>query len=432
MVSQAASARPGGRTWVAAVGKTPTAPTAPPAPRSAAPASPAIAPVRPVASSVRSGRDFVEQARELLRVGACSGSGHAQVALRPAFRAKHCRGLRRAIRRYRQGWLERATLFFRSTVPSGLPRTVVYPFGGADLVTALAVFPDAEEITTISLEPAGDPRAIEAMPPRQLERALVRTRRYIAALLRANHSRTVDIGDVSRHGRIPGHLIFTLVALSIHGYEPVSLRYFEVGPDGGIHYLDEGDLAVEERASGAAAAGSHASVVAARKRFSNMELEFRRVGSADAPVKVYRHIRANLADDHLGKDDRVLRHLRAKGRVTAMTKAASYLLWRPKFSRIRNYLLRNMEWMISDATGIPPHFALAAGFEQETYGRWRRHIRNVKNPGKKTEAEFRRLWSSNAYRPLRFRFGYPDGSRGANHLLITRRRHHWPLSEELP
>ena len=33
-----------------------------------------------------------------------------------------------------------------------LPKKVLYPFGGSDLISALAVFPDAEEITIISLE----------------------------------------------------------------------------------------------------------------------------------------------------------------------------------------------------------------------------------------------------------------------------------------
>jgi len=371
--------------------------------------------------AVRPGMDFIDQARNLFHVAACSGTNGGQTALRPRFRARHCRALRRAVRRYRRGWLDRAEPFFRATVPRDLPTKVVYPFGGADLLTALAVFPEAEEVTTISLEPAGDPRAIDSMRPRRLERELVLTRKFIAALLRANHSRTVDIGEVTRRGRIPGHLIFTLVALSIHGYEPVSLRYFEIEPDGSIRYLEESDIEAVERVSGVASSGEHESIVAARNQFSNMELQFRLAGVANAPVKVYRHVRANLADDHLALDDRVLRHLRSKGRVAAMTKAASYLLWRPRFALIRSYLLENMEWMISDATGIPPRFASAAGFQQETYGRWRRHIRTVRNPGRRMEAEFRRLWNRNSYRPLRFRFGYPDGSRGANHLLITRR-----------
>ncbi len=36
-----------------------------------------------------------------------------------------------------------------------LPEAVVYPFGGGDLLSALAAYPDAAEYTTLSLELAG-------------------------------------------------------------------------------------------------------------------------------------------------------------------------------------------------------------------------------------------------------------------------------------
>ena len=46
-----------------------------------------------------------------------------------------------------------------------MPKTVVYPFGGGDLLSALVAFPDATEITTISLEQAGDPRRLRTLTP---------------------------------------------------------------------------------------------------------------------------------------------------------------------------------------------------------------------------------------------------------------------------
>ena len=52
-----------------------------------------------------------------------------------------------------------------------------------------------------------------------------------------------------------------------------------------------------------------------------------------------------------------------------MTKAASYLLWWKEFSLIRNYLLKNMVWMISDSTGIPTdHAAPPASNRSPTAG----------------------------------------------------------------
>ena len=54
----------------------------------------------------------------------------------------------------------RARVLRASTCPKDVPKVVVYPFAGGDLSTALTVYPDADEITTMSLEPAGDPRPI--------------------------------------------------------------------------------------------------------------------------------------------------------------------------------------------------------------------------------------------------------------------------------
>ena len=151
--------------------------------------------------------------------------------------------------------------------------------------------------------------------------------------------------------------------------------------------------------------------------FANVEIQFRPIGDAKAPVRTYRHILANLDDPHQSKDDRVLDHLRKKGKVSVMTKAASFLLWYDDFSAVRDYLLQNMAWMISDASGIPPSYANPAGFEQVTYGTFvgPYFIQDRNN----TRAQFVKLWKTQPKRALPFRFGYPDAEKNA-HLMITR------------
>ncbi len=131
---------------------------------------------------------------------------------------------------------------------------------------------------------------------------------------------------------------------------------------------------------------------------------------------MHRHLAANLSDDNLRKDPSVLKHLEAKGTVSAMTKAASYLLWAEGFSKIRNYLLGHMAFMFSDSTGIPPSDATKAGFEMETYGRFSGPFLTAQGP---VAEDFKKLWASQPYRELAFRYGYPDAS-GQHHLLITR------------
>lgn len=156
--------------------------------------------------------------------------------------------------------------------------------------------------------------------------------------------------------------------------------------------------------------------------FSNSELVFRPRGK-EGPLHVHRHVAANLSDDNLRKDPSVVKHLEAKGTVSAMTKAASYLLWAEGFSKIRNYLLGHMAFMFSDSTGIPPSDAARAGFEMETYGRFSGPFLVARA---QVAEEFKKLWAGQPYRELNFRYGYPDKA-GQNHLLITR-----PLPKEAP
>jgi len=100
-------------------------------------------------------------------------------------------------------------------------------------------------------------------------------------------------------------------------------------------------------------------------------------------------------------DDRVLKHLRAKGKVSVMTKAASFLLWYDDFTQIRDYLLKNVAWMISDASGIPPSYAEPAGFEQVTYGEFTGPYFVIDD--KNVRAQFIKMWKDS--RTTRCRFG---------------------------
>ena len=139
--------------------------------------------------------------------------------------------------------------------------------------------------------------------------------------------------------------------------------------------------------------------------------------STAAVPRVYRHVVANLDDEHVGADRRALAHLERKGKVAVMTKAASFLLWYDDFSQVRTYLLSHLAWMISDASGIPPSYAQAAGLEQVTYGTFVGAY-FIKDPNN-VRRDMVKLWATNPPRDLPFRFGYPDAA-DHNHLMITR------------
>ena len=354
------------------------------------------------------GDDFIGDARLLYRVAACgreepaapAAPAASPEALAPDAAEQHCKAMRALVAGWRRRWIDKAVPFLAAIVPGDLPPELVYPFGGGDLFTALATFPRAAVITTLSLEPSGNPTTFAAAAPDVAEHALAVFRDHVRRLSFATHSKTTNLLEF-RHEVLPDQLAFALLALVAFDCEPVRLRYFELGNDGAIHYLTK-------------------EMITARKtrQFANMELAFRRRGDAAAPVRVHRHLQANLADQPLARTPAVMAHLVGKGRVTAMTKAASYLLWSPSFTQIRDYLLEHAEWMISDSTGIPVRFAARAGFEQQTWGQFTGAFLAA---APEHQQDFVSLWAGQPARPLPFGFGYPD-KENHDHLLVTRRR----------
>jgi len=356
---------------------------------------------------------FDREARQLFRIAACAGTEPVPEELATAIEA-HCALFRPALDAYRL-YVETAGPFLTGLQPKDLPTTIVYPFGGGDLLSALTTFPNLTEVTTLSLEHAGDPRRAAASDAESLADSLRRFRNDINGLLTMSDSTTENMMDLQR-GDIPGQLAFFLVALAIHDQEPVGLRYFRLDPEGDIQYLEESDIAdIEEEL--AKRLNQRWKSPDFSVAFSNVELTFRPKNQPEAPLRVHRHIAANLMDGQLSTDSRVLKYLEKYGRMTAMTKAASYTLWNPNFSRIRSYLLDNMMFMISDSTGIPPQYAAPAHFVQETYGSFAGPFLDANS---RDADDFRALWSTQPMRPLPFRYGYLDAERRP-HLVVTRR-----------
>jgi hypothetical protein len=353
------------------------------------------------------GNNFIAEARLLSHLFACVGDGEMPETWPSPLLDRHCALMREQLDKYRMRWIDRTRPFLARVVPSDLPKSVVYPFGGGDLVTALATFPNAEEFTMISLEVAGDVRGVGALTAAQLKTGLDSTLERLRCLFAVSHSKTTNL-TAGSHSLLPGEIAFALVAFSIFDYEPVSLRYFRLDARGKVSYLQASDLG---------AAGVPASKAGGSSPFANVEIAFRPRQNPKAPLRVYRHISANLDDSHFAANHPLALHLTSKGRVSVLVKAASYLLWFENFSHIRNYLLDHAEWMISDSTGIPPSKARAAGFEQECYGLFHGPMLAQWSH---TQSEFLSLWQASPQRMLPFYFGYPDID-GHGHVMVTRR-----------
>jgi hypothetical protein len=416
------------------------APPAPaPAPVAAAPASTvpkptptatAPAPSVPATPAAPSqGTDFIDDAKLLYRVAACGGLDqpipsamtHGDDKLADTLAKiveRHCKPVLDRMAEFKKTYFDKGRAWFDEVVPKDAPKTVVYPFGGGDLLSGLVAFPDATEITTISLEMAGDPRRLRTLSPGQLEGSLGALRAEIGGLVSVGSNTSENLSKQQRND-LPGQVSSFLLGLVAGGYEPVSMRYFTIESTGALHYLDQAEIdALDKEAKEHRPKSLKHDWMSPNfsQAFANVEIQYRKIG--DTAVRVHRHIGWNLGDDYLTKHPELLHHLEKKGQVTMLTKGASYLLWSPNFSVIRNYMLEHLAWMLSDSTGIPPQYARQAGMEQVTYGYY--HGAFLEGPRKSRHDDaFIELWAKNPHKKLAFRFGYVDKDMQA-HLVVTR------------
>ena len=369
----------------------------------------------PAVAAADDAADFLGDAKLFYRVVACGGTDPLPPAIDAATVDAHCAQMARRYQHYTEKYVTPARAFFAPLRPANLPTTVIYPFGGGDLGSALVTFPDAREITTISLEHAGDPTRLAKLDKKQLRAALAAYRDASEGLLALYDSTSENMRKLERGG-IPGQLSFHITGMAALGYEPVSLRFITLEPDGKVHHLTAAEIDALAPKKARKVKGGWVDTDFS-EAFSNMELTFRKAGDAKAPLVVHRHIAANLANKAF-KDSPLHKHLIAKGKFAAMTKAASYLMWLDGFSEIRDLLLGNMAWMASDSTGVPPRFARKAGFVQITYGSFTGPF--LEEADRSTGEAMTKLWASQPHRKLPFRYGYPDANANL-HLMITQR-----------
>ncbi|MEO8360396.1 MAG: hypothetical protein ABI672_10230 [Vicinamibacteria bacterium] len=382
------------------------------APANRAVVAPSVVPAQSLAPAPA--RNFDKEVRLMFRMVACAGAEPVPTALQ-AVVAAHCEAFQPIINNYKTKYLPTAQTFLTSLQPKGLSETVVYPFGGGDLLSALTTYPNLREVTTLSLEHVGDPRVIDGISAKNLELGLQKVRRRVSGLLIWTESTSENMIQLEV-GEIPGQLAFFLVGLAVHDQEPVGLRFFDIAPDGSVQGISAQQI--EARKKNVASKLNRVwKAPSFSDAFSNSEITFRKAGDPKASLRIHRHIAADLSNVGFKKDPEVLKYLQSRGQISAMTKAASYLLWSSDFSAIRNYLLGSMDFMLSDSTGIPPQYSRAAGFDVVAYGKYTGPFLAAPSAAAKDMLD---LYTAQPENVLKFRYGYPDNNHH-DHLMVVRK-----------
>lgn len=261
----------------------------------------------------------------------------------------------------------------------GSPRTVVYPFGGPDLLYAIAMFPNASRYVLLGLEPAGDLPALEAALPADVIVSLDRHARSIETELLFGYFITKDMKTDFSNGPLQGVTPILLTSLGLMNARIDGIRSINAGGNPGI----EIDFTLPGRG---------------RKSMTYVSGDL-------SNVKFKGAYSSWLSSTGSGS--------------VAYFKAASYLMQDVAFTSVRSWVLGNCHAVVQDDSGIP-----YAAFDQQQW-----HVRlfgDYDAPigffSKHSQSDLKAAYDAAGPLPgLSFGSGYQMKASDANLMIAVRR-----------
>ncbi|MDO7888130.1 hypothetical protein [Hymenobacter cheonanensis] len=279
--------------------------------------------------------------------------------------------------------------------------TLFYPFSGPDFLNAFTLFPASKTYVMIGLEPVGSIPTPDNLANPVLLGAV---KKSLWSVLNFSFFRTndmaIDLKSVNLDGAVP--LIMLFAART--GNHLQAVRPVQLDAKGQLQ-------AVTDTTQAARAA------LAAAKTIPGAELKLQ---AADGSEKTIYYFSADLSDWKLGTKDAPLRYVRSLGPLTTYVKSATYLMHKSYFSKIRNLVLAQSQYILQDDSGIGMKYFPKSAWQFTYYGTYRRPINLF---AKQYQPELTAAYHDSLHpaRPLPFGTGYNWRQTDSNLLLAKRR-----------
>jgi len=273
--------------------------------------------------------------------------------------------------------------------------TVFYPFSGPDFVNAYNMFPRAKTYLLVALEPVGE-----------LPEAGEMGAEYLASLQRSlYHYFHIDFFGTKRmkaqiaQSELKGVLPILLCFLSREDLRVLDVRHWLMRPDGSV-----AEQAADQEADGGPG-------------IPGLRLVFQAPGAAEPQALYFVHL--NLQNQGCGRQPHFVSFLKGFGPLTTFTKAASYLLYGPNFSELRQFILERSQCVVQGDSGIPLKYLDPAVWNLKFYGKYRGPLAMFSH---KRQPELAAAYQNgkDVY-PLPFGFGYHYRAGTGNLLLAARK-----------
>ena len=326
-----------------------------------------------------------------------AGTPLAKMAAQPAWQA-FAKDQNKSWTRYRTTHTDRMNHWAATELDSVRQNspTLFYPFSGPDFLNAFTLFPDSRTYVMFGLEPVGSVPSQATLENPTLFPAV---KASLWSVLNFSFFRTndmaVDLKSVDLDGAVP--LIMLFAART--GNHLQSVRPVQLDGQGQLHEVTD-----TTRAPGS-------------KVIQGAELKLQ---AADGSEKTVYYFSADLSDWKLGTKDAPLRYVRSLGPLTTYVKSATYLMHKSYFSKIRNLILAQSQYVLQDDSGIAMKYFPKSDWKFTYYGTYRRPINLF---AKQYQPELTLAYHDSLRRahPLPFGTGYNWRQTDSN-LLLARRR----------
>jgi len=279
--------------------------------------------------------------------------------------------------------------------------TLLYPFGGPDLVTASALFPAAAATVLLGLEPVGNLPDLDAATAEWRAAFFADLGELVSGFLLRGYFITQEMNEVYSRGKVDGALPVIAFFLGRTGCAVAGVERLEPG------------------AGGDWIAKPYSRTDTRPRRPYGVRIDYRKPGEA-ALRSVY-YFSCDVENRAFGPDSPLFRFLAGLERVTTFVKSGSYLLHWDNFSTLRGLVLERSLFVLQDDTAVPYRHFVDRGWEVRLFGRYATPVRDFTNV---EQPDLRRAYeeAGPSVPPLPFHFGYRWRSELDNLLLARRPR----------
>lgn len=285
--------------------------------------------------------------------------------------------------------------------------TLFYPFSGADFLHADLFFPNYDTIVMFALEPIGTlPDLSKKYKDSTLDDYLGQLKKSMNAILGLSFFRTIAMAD-DFQSELDGTLPVFMHFMKRTGHQVMFQEQVAILPDGSIS-TDLSSI-------------SDSTYIGNRYYLKrNGEDRVRTLYYFAVNIQNTPYVsRGGLVAKGLETRKDLMNFLNKRDVKASYLKSASYLLHRPSFSIIRDFILSKSDFLLQDDSGIPVQFFKSDKWDLTFYGDYKFPIRLF---AERHQEDLKEIYETKEIKDLPFGIGY-QYHKGTSNLMIARKRH---------